>query len=91
MGFTMDKFTGDELTRNKELAEYICNNIIPISDNAVTDADIKRIVINVLSDDYEIENKDFSFVEMGNSREIWVCWTEDEHGIYEWWITGDDC
>ena len=29
--------------------------------------------------------------EMGSSREIWVCWTEDEGELIEWWITGDNC
>ncbi|OES44203.1 hypothetical protein [Domibacillus iocasae] len=91
MEFHMDTFSADELTGGTELAEYICENYEPVSEGQEVNG-IKRFIITVLNDDYELEAEEFDFIEedMGSNREVWVCWKEYDGEVNEWWITGDD-
>ena len=94
MNFAMDKFTDDELTRGTELAEYICANFKAITDGPEVNH-IKRFVLNIISDDGELLDEQFAFIEkdMTDSycRDLWICWTEFDGELDEWWITADNC
>jgi hypothetical protein len=96
MKFYLDKFSDDELTRETKLAEWIAANCEPVADDECDG--IFRIVINVRelnddSDEFITIHDGLAWVaqEMGNSRDIWICWTQNEEEITDWWITGDDC
>lgn len=83
MKFDLDKFSVDGLTRETKLAEWIAANCEPVADDEYDG--IFRIVINVR----ELDDDSGEFItihdglawvaeELGDSREIWICWTQDE-------------
>lgn len=103
MKFEMEKLVDNELARGSEelgmqLAEYICEHYERITNEPQYGrSKIKRLTINVLPDDFELEDKEYTFMEQlmidNNCKDIWVLWEEDEDNgeLEEWWISGDDC
>lgn len=90
MKFNLEKFKGDELTGSKELAKWIAENYNVVPDYGNDPNNIKRLTIEVREWDDDLDyfitvydDLEWIVSEMGSSRDIWVCWTEDEGELIE--------
>jgi hypothetical protein len=94
MKFEMDKFSVDELTGGTELAKWVCDTYLAVADYEYDH--IKSVRFEIVEGDDEgewvmLEGFEWLKDHRGSSTEVWVCWTEDDDEMIEWWITGDDC
>ena len=92
--FTMDKFTGCEITGTDKIAKYI------VEEGYTTeDVDTRCGFIKIAVKEWDEEDdggyvllEGFKWLEddIEYNTEIWVIWEEEEGELTEWWIAGDN-